>query len=83
MGIYIYGENVYVFEKKSKDFPSSPVVRTACFHCRVMDLIPCQGTKILYHVAWPIIFKKLMKSNERTNRNELNANGGILGCGSG
>ena len=83
MGIYIYGENVYVFEKKSKEFPSSPVLGLHTSIAGVMDLIPCQGTKILYHVAWPIIFKKLMKSNERTNRNELNANGGILGCGSG
>ena len=29
-----------------RDFPSSPVVRTRCFHCRGLGLIPGQGTKV-------------------------------------
>ena len=32
--------------KPGWDFPGNPVVRTLCFQCRVMALIPGQGTKI-------------------------------------
>ena len=32
--------------KMDKEFPSSPVVRIWCFHCRGLGLIPGQKTKI-------------------------------------
>ena len=34
-----------------RDFPGRPVVRTLCFHCRGVGLIPGQGIRIL-HASW-------------------------------
>ena len=33
-----------------RDFPGNPVVKTPCFHCRVMDSIPGWGIKISHAV---------------------------------
>ena len=38
--------------RKTTEFPGSPVVRTLHFHCRGTGWIPGWGTEIL-HVAWP------------------------------
>ena len=34
---------------KWDDFPGGPVVRTLCFHCRVLGLIPCWGPLSDFH----------------------------------
>ena len=33
----------------SWEFPGSPVVRTWHFHCRGLELVPGQGTKMSWH----------------------------------
>ena len=39
------------YEAKMLDFSGHPVVKTLCFHCRGLGLIPGQGTKIP-HATW-------------------------------
>ena len=51
-----------------KDFPGSPVVGILCFQCRVMDLIPGQGTKIPHSMRCGQKNIKKKKKNKNTQR---------------
>ena len=50
VGCHFLLQNGY-HKKDDRDSPGSPVVKTLCFHCRGMGLIPGQGTKIL-NAVW-------------------------------
>ena len=55
-----------LYRVEYRDFPGSPVVKTLHFHCRGMDLIPDQGTKIP-HDTWPRKKKSGVKMSESKN----------------
>ena len=38
--------------KLCREFPSSPMVRTLCFHCRQLEFNPWSGTKIPQVMQW-------------------------------
>ena len=48
-----------MFSKLMGEFPGSPEVRTQCFHCQGLNLIPGQKIKILQ------VKKKVEESGEK------------------
>ena len=52
--------------KVYQDLPASPVVKTACFHSRIVALIPGQRTEVSYTVKCGLSKQTLKKKKKDT-----------------
>ena len=51
--------------KVYQDLPASPVVKTACFHSRIVALIPGQRTEVSYTVKCGLSKQTLKKKKKK------------------